>query len=512
MKRFIQALLVADILLVALLGVSGCNSSSSGDSLAPVPANKSLVANPKVEGPVTGGLGIIAVASTLFPLSWLGYDSAEYFLSGTANSYVSDAALTSDGYWTARPASSASYKTRIVVYKPTSAAKFNGTVIVEWLNVSGGADSAPAWINAHTELQRQGYAWVGVSAQKEGIDGGGVWSVVSLPLKTFDPTRYGTLLHPGNSYSYDIFSQAAQAIRHPQGIDPLAGLTIKAMIASGESQSAERMTTYVNAIAPLTRLFDGFMLHSRIFGGAPLSEAPQIDVKAPTVVHMRTDVAPLMTLQTESDLFLLQNYASTQDDGSNFRLWEMAGTSHADLYLTMPGMFDIDGTNTQFAEVVSNSQPIPGVLNCAEPVNSGPQHFMVSAAYAALNRWVTTGVPPTSAPRLTVNDGGTAFVLDAYGNTLGGIRTPYVDAPTATLSAYGQPGSATLSTTADSFCFLFGTTTLFDSATLKSLYPTHADYVNAVNTSANNALAQGFLLAPDVALIEQAAQESTIGN
>ena len=44
--------------------------------------------------------------------------------------------------------------------------KFNGTVVVEWLNVSGGVDAAPDWTFAHTELIREGYAWVGVSAQK----------------------------------------------------------------------------------------------------------------------------------------------------------------------------------------------------------------------------------------------------------------------------------------------------------------------------------------------------------
>jgi len=513
MQGSIKATLVAGVLAAALLGVSGCNGGSSDNVTADEPSTTAYsVANPVIEGPVKGGLGTF-VSSTLFPLALVGYQQSEYFLSGNASSYLSDEALTSDGKWTARPATAtAAYKTRIVVYRPIKAAKFNGTVIMEWLNVSGGLDAAPGWINAHTELVRQGYAWVGVSAQKEGIDGGGSISVVNLPLKKFDSTRYGTLLHPGNSYSYDMFSQAAQAVRHPQGIDPLDGLTIKAMIASGESQSAWRMTTYVNAIAPLTRLFDGFMLHSRLFGSTPLSELPQAAIPAPDIVHVRTDIAPVMTLQTESDLFLLKYYASRQDDSSNFRLWEVAGTSHADIY-TLTGLFDLAGTDPQYAKVVENSKPLPGIIDCAKPVNSGPQHFVVSAAYAALNRWVTTGMAPTSAARLTVADGGTAFVVDAHGNTLGGIRTPFVDVPIATLSAYGQPGSIeTISNNSESFCFLFGTTALFYSAKLKSLYPTHDSYVNAVNASADSALAQGFLLASDAALIKKAAQESTIGN
>ncbi len=66
------------------------------------------------------------------------------------------------------------YKTRIVVRRPTDPADFNGTVVVEWLNVSGGLDAAPTTTYAGRELVRSGYAWVGVSAQKIGVEGGPV--------------------------------------------------------------------------------------------------------------------------------------------------------------------------------------------------------------------------------------------------------------------------------------------------------------------------------------------------
>ena len=519
-----KALVVSAVGVLATVALAGCKGSASGDgytvtvgdspSGGTTPTAAYSVPNPTVEGPVTGGLGMISVSSTMFPLTLLGYSGAGYFISGKAAGFVADGELAGDGLWAARPSgTTAAYKTRIVVYRPKQAANFNGTVIVEWLNVSGGLDAAPGWINAHTELMRQGYAWVGVSAQKEGIDGGGAISMVNLPLKKFDAKRYGSLLHPGNRYSYDIYSQATQALLHPQGINPLEGLAIKKLIASGESQSAWRMVTYVNAIAPLTRLFDGFMIHSRPFGMAPLSEDTMGRPSSTSaVMRVRTDIAPVMTVQTESDLFLLNFYPSRQDDGPNFRLWEIPGTSHADIY-TLTGLFDINGSDIKHAQVVENSSPMPGIVNCAKPVNSGPQHFVVSAAYAALNRWVTTGIAPAIAPRLTVNAAGTGFENDAHGNVLGGIRTPYVDAPTATLSAYGQPGSMdTIGNSAQSFCFLFGTTALFDATKLKTLYPTHSAYVAAVTASADAAEAQGFLLPSDAALIKKAAQESTVGN
>lgn len=519
-------LLISGLAASALL--AGCNSDTVNDNAASSPGTGSStppsgpVANPLVELPGNKGLGMISVSSTMFPLGLVGYTAAEYFISGNAARYAPDEqGLPENGQWNLHPVpDSKPYKTRIVVYRPTDPAKFNGTVIVEWLNVSGGLDTAPGWINAHTELTRSGYAWVGVSAQKEGIDGGGEISMMPLPLKLFDVFRYGSLKHPGNRYSFDMFSQAAQAVRHPWGLNPLEGLTIKKMIASGQSQSAMYMTTYVNGIQPLSGLFDGFMIHSRPFGMGPLDkDGLDREVNMNLVMKIRTDLVPVMLLQTESENFLLNYYNSRQDDDDNFRLWEMAGTSHADLY-TSTGMTDIYGIDVKNAQVAENNQPVPGILACDKPVNSGPQHFIVNAAYAALNRWVTSGVRPAIAPRLQINsatgldnEDESKYLRDGHGNVQGGIRTPFVDVPTAKITAYGQPGSMNeMANNAQSFCFLFGTTKLFTDSELKTLYPTHDAYVTAVKVSAGDAVTKGFLLDADRRVIENAAKASTVGN
>ena len=180
------------------------------------------------------------------------------------------------------------------MYRPTSPKEFNGTVVVEWLNVSGGLDASPDWTGAHTELIRDGFAWMGVSAQYAGVEGGGaLLPIVNLPLKTVDPARYGSLVHPGDSFSYDIFSQAAQAIRHPTGASPLGDLEVKRVIAAGESQSAFRLVTYIDAVHPLAAVYDGFLVHSRGAGGAigaPLSESPQPSIPVPSPALIRTDL------------------------------------------------------------------------------------------------------------------------------------------------------------------------------------------------------------------------------
>lgn len=448
------------------------------------------------------------LGSTLIKLKPYGYEKAEYFIKGTAQSYASPNPLTSDGKWDVVPTDAADFKTRIVVYRPIDPAKFNGTVIIEWLNVSGGTEASSEWIMAHTELLRSGYAWIGVSAQKAGIDGSGVTILpISLSLKKINPGRYSTLLHPGDKFSYDIFNQVAKAIVQPNNFNPLGDLKLERAIASGESQSADYLLTYVNAIAPRERLFDAYLIHSRIHGSAPLEPAPdQTDLgfESRDSVLVRDDLdVPVLMLQTESDLTVLGSMPDRQPDTDLFRTWEVAGTAHADRYVANLGLTD-RGTNPAVAAVVENRYAIPALVKCGAPVNSGPQHFVVKAAIAALDGWLRTGVPPTPADPYRVDETTGTLLRDHLGNVLGGVRTPYVDAPIATLSGEGQSG--------DVFCSIYGTTKLFDHQTLATLYPDHESYVMAVETSINDAVQKGFLLAPDGQLILDWARASDIGN
>jgi Alpha/beta hydrolase domain len=144
--------------------------------------------------PATGGGGVAVVPGfTQFDPAVVGYEQSEVFLSGMASAYQPTAPLGTDGKYSVAATSSAQYTTRAVVMRPIDPARFNGTVVVEWLNVSGGVDAGPDWILAHNELVREGFAWVGVSAQKVGVDA----------LKSSDPVRgdavrYAGLSHPAS--------------------------------------------------------------------------------------------------------------------------------------------------------------------------------------------------------------------------------------------------------------------------------------------------------------------------
>ena len=130
-----------------------------------------------------------------YDLADLGYVEEEFLLEGTADSYRLVGEREDDGRWKTEPSDRAPFTTRVLVRRPVDPERFSGTVVVEWNNVSGGVDIGPDWSLLHRHLIRRGHAWVGVTAQKAGIDGGGL--IEGPHLKKAFPERYAVLSHPG---------------------------------------------------------------------------------------------------------------------------------------------------------------------------------------------------------------------------------------------------------------------------------------------------------------------------
>src|SRR5215475_8709967 len=130
-----------------------------------------MSSNPAGPRPLPGPVPVPAGA---YDLGALGYTEDEFLLSGEAQSYRIDGDRSPDGRWQPEPAGPAGFTTRILVRRPADDTEFSGTVVVEWLNVSGGLDVPPVWMMTHTHLIRRRHAWIGVSAQRAGIEGGGL--------------------------------------------------------------------------------------------------------------------------------------------------------------------------------------------------------------------------------------------------------------------------------------------------------------------------------------------------
>ena len=481
-------------MLAALLSAcsdSGSDRNREEEVVIPPEPEYLPVSSPSVETPP--GTGAPVLISTTFDFASVGYVQEEFFLSGTAASFTNLNELGADGRWEAEAAETAQYKTRVVVYRPAAKTDFSGTVIVEWLNVTNGFDVPAGWGAGHVEALRSGHAWVNASAQIVGIEGS---PDASLPLylRVADPERYESLDHPGDSFSYDIFTQVTAAVRDTTA-GVLGGFDVEYLIASGESQSASRLLTYVNAIQPLFNAFDGFLIDSRFYSSQPLSQAPQQLIPAPEKVLFRDDLTtPVINLQSQTDVIYLGAVDERQPDSDYFRLWEIAGAAHNDNYQLVLGRGDV-GEGAEFATVVENDTIL--IFTCDKPLNSGPYPWVYMAAMNALEQWLRSGKPAAEADRLEVLDDQSDYLYDELGNVLGGIRTPYVDAPAARLSGNFNSGGAG--------CRLSGSTTLFDAATMASLYVDRRGYMDAVAQAADEAVAAGFLLEQDAQRIKSAA-------
>jgi hypothetical protein len=385
-----------------------------------------------------------------------GYVSGEHVARGTAVSYAGHPP--------------AAYATRVVVRRPAGPGSFSGTVVVEWLNVSSGSDAAPDWTYLAPEIVRRGHAWVGVSAQHVGVEGGaalvGVAGVVPTGIK--GRRRYAALHHPGDAYAYSIFAQVGAALD-----DLLPDLVVDVRLAVGESQSAFALTTFANVVHEQTRVFDGFLLHSRGAAAMPLGEpGAAVDPRqhrAGAAVPIRDDLdVPVLMVQTETDLIGLLDYArARQPDSERVRLWEVAGTAHADRYVI---------------------GELEGALGCPRPVNRGQQVYVLRAALRWLDGWARDGDPAPSADRLALD--GRSFRRDRAGNAVGGVRTPCVEAPVETYRGDTDPDASYL-------CQLFGSTLPLDPDVLAGLWPDRAAYLAAYERAADAAIEAGFALAED---------------
>jgi hypothetical protein len=285
-------------------------------------------------------------------------------------------------------------------------------------------------------------------------------------------------------------------------------------LAAGESQSAAFLVTYVNAIDQHVRVFDGFFVHGRpgvgvaldgVFvptarGGDLTRVTRAISAKGERI---RADArVPVLVLQSETDVIRLGGGLAEQPDVDHVRVWEIAGAAHADTYTVSAGRHD-DGTlsGERLAELL---RPTTNLIfgRTASPINSGPQqHYVAQAALWHLVQWVTDGMAPPTAPRLQVDDAGTGYRLDDRGNAQGGLRTPWVDVPSAVLSGLGQSG--------ESFAMLFGRTVPFDEAELSDLYPGgEADYLARFESALDAAIDARYLLEQDRAEILDVAAAS----
>jgi hypothetical protein len=217
--------LVALVALAASLGAAAPPEAPAAPALAQPPTVTGPIPVTSPPGDPNHGYPFM---STDADLRKYGYVEEEYFLSGTASRYTTPDQATGEVISSGHP-----YRTRLVVRRPAQPRKSNGTAVVEWYNVTNNFDVEVMWNRSWEHLLASGYTWVGVSAQRNGVNS-------ATGLRAWSPSRYGTLdLTAGgkvtdDSLAYDVFSQAALALKGRA----IAGWQPRVVIATGQSQSA----------------------------------------------------------------------------------------------------------------------------------------------------------------------------------------------------------------------------------------------------------------------------------
>ena len=373
-----------------------------------------------VSGPATGGRHGWAFSASLDDLSAVGYVEEEYFLDGEAPSYRPVGDMGPDGRWSADEAGSATFRTRVLLQRPQDPRRFNGTVVVGWNNVTAGYEL----LAELPVIVEEGFAYACASVQAVGVDGIGE---SPQGLKPWDPERYGSLVHPGDRFSYGIFSAVARAFgpdRPKGGLDPLGGLAVERTVGLGASQSAARLATYINAVHPLSRAFDGFLVLIHFGSGAALDDDSVFDANSarPAPVfrartRLRDDLGvPIMLVNSETETPAYT--ASRQPDTDGFRFWEVAGASH----VSAPQMV------RRAAKCGRDGVPMRVAPNPPSHISYVPA---ASAALGHLQRWMTGGPPPPVQPLIEVAGDPLEIQRDEHQNALGGVRMPGVEVPVA---------------------------------------------------------------------------------
>jgi hypothetical protein len=202
------------------------------------------------------------------------------------------------------------------------------------------------------------------------------------------------------------------------------------------------------------------------------------------MTRVRDDLAvPVLQINTQTESLYYSR--QRQSDTDTFRSWEIAGAAHMPKRQTYEGRLktDRDGVS-DFLKAYT-----------AVRTNEAEWFPVFDAALLHVHNWISGGVLPPKFPPMEID--GRDYAFDQYGNALGGVRVPELEAPVARYVA-----AATLG--------LEGYTIPFTAEQLKKLYPTHETYVEKVRAAASAARDAGVILPEQVEEYVKAAEAAPI--
>jgi hypothetical protein len=207
----------------------------------------------------------------------------------------------------------------------------------------------------------------------------------------------------------------------------------------------------------MQRIYDGFLPMSN---GAMIGEVDVPLIHVPTMHEVNGNIT---------------NRQDGDEPGKQYRLYEFSGMGHIDTRDSV------------------RMRPNP----CVDPLSTFPVQAYMSIALDHLFKWVDAGTVPPRAERILLDrdqsNDGSMMALDEHGNPRGGIRTTYVDVPTAkyvirpaAITPVISGASAYIATrgqnAANQMCGLSTAQIGFPAPKLKEMYKNKQAYVKSVET------------------------------
>ena len=449
----------------------------------------------------------------------LDYIEEEYFISGSSTlfNYATNPPL---GPTDIIPiAEDVPYQTRFILRRPEKKNKFNGTVVIEWWNSTAGFDTAPVWDASAEYFARNGIAYVGVTNSTTSLGFLADGCILFDILPPACGTRYSTLSLPENGLAFEMLSQIANLLKSDRLNNPIPpDFEVERIYHAGQSQQGGSVITYASAF-DLPGVNDGYFVQQAAiarpinFGPACGAEgSPPFPDCTPRLVYpdslVRTDLqVPVYQANTQLDLERLFGTVGRQLDTPTFRYYEIAGgghvTTHEDVEI-LPA--DFIGPDPLFLEDL-----------CQNPINTtadGPvfASYVFNALWERMQEQSAKGTSPPAG--VLIDTIGGIVQVDEFDNGLGGVRLPSMDVPTATYTSGNVADPALppfLQAIGNLACFLAGSVTPFDEATLDMLYPNRGKYRSQISHAVKSLKSQGLLLQSDAVKIKKMAQ-SGIGE
>jgi Alpha/beta hydrolase domain len=460
----------------------------------------------------------------------VGYVEEEYFLSGNAKVYD----WAGSDHKVRVIAGPGRYVTRILVRRPRDPARFGGNVEVTVLNASLNLDFGGP--TDFARMVKQGDVWIGITSK----------AVAAKALQRFDPVRYAPLdwSNPAPTQTrcqqptmiptymagskeaieamakagvqsswpetedgliWDMLGQLGLLLKSEQRSEIMPGFSKPWVYMTGVSQSAIDIRTWVAAFHDRYRTPDGKPVYDGylpVVGPAMIRInqcAADVALQDPKQKLVPPQV-PFISISSEGEMwqarYTHQPDAVTRAGG--IVTYEVAGASHraADVPGLKPDTMSFAAPK-DLARAGFRLPEAAGVSNLM-PAGSLPNDFiwqpLIRGAYHNLQLWVRQGTRPPQAAGIALDSKG-EIKRDQYGNALGGVRMPYIDAPVAAHTGYltaGGMGGVT------------GFKKPFPPETLKALYPDHAAYVGKFSEATDRLLAGRWISAEDAEAMKKA--------